>query len=330
MRRFVAALLMCGSCGAFAAFGHSDYGKATRDIDGALRAADFERLERMHEEFLQANAVTNDGTWMIAAFQQAFATMFRFEPPAETEKLFVQWRRQAPASTLRPIAEAFAWQQRAWTSKGSRCYAQRPSSSRKAFNDLVERAANALREGEAAGQRSPLWHTAALLVAGAQARPAEELDALFDAGTQRFPSYEPLFAARMTFLLPEWGGDFQLVDRFIRASVERTKAAEGRGMYARLYLELARGPACGDLFDQSLVAWSSLRDAFEDMIQRHPDPWNLNLYGTFACRMRDVDTTAWLLGELGAKANLGIWSTGITTEGCREMVRPPPVPSRRT
>jgi len=65
-------------------------------------------------------------------------------------------------------------------------------------------------------------------------------------------AYVPVFAARMQFLLPEWGGDFAAVDRFVRTATERTEALEGRAMYAWLYLELAR--RYGGLLDRSLAA----------------------------------------------------------------------------
>jgi len=65
-------------------------------------------------------------------------------------------------------------------------------------------------------------------------------------------AYVPVFAARMQFLLPEWGGDFAAVDRFVRTATERTEALEGRAMHAWLYLELAR--RYGGLLDRSLAA----------------------------------------------------------------------------
>lgn len=63
-----------------------------------------------------------------------------------------------------------------------------------------------------------------------------------------------------------------------------------------------------------------MKRAFDDMVARHPDNWNRNVYATFACRARDKETTARLLAELGDKAQLGAWSSGISTESCRRFV----------
>jgi hypothetical protein len=65
-----------------------------------------------------------------------------------------------------------------------------------------------------------------------------------------------------------------------------------------------------------------MKQGFMDMIERHDAIWNWNLLGTFACRFRDTETTAWVLGRLGKDASFGIWSQGISTESCRAMIRP--------
>lgn len=329
MRRLAAAIVTFMLSSAHAeGFDHRAYARACTDIFTALQAADFEALERMHERFLEPDARALDGTWMVQAFQEAFESSFPFEAPAAIEKRFAQWKLRVPASGLRPTAEAFAWQQRAWVSKGSRPYAELTSAERRAFDGLIARAARALREEPAAGARSPLWHTAAILTAGAQARPPSDLHMLLEEAVRRFPAYVPVFAARMQFLLPEWGGDFAAVDRFVRTATERTGPLEGRAMYAWLYLELARRDA--GLLDRSLVSWPEMRSAFEDMVERHPDVWNRNVYATFACRARDADTTLRLLGDLGAGATLGMWSPGVSTESCLRMVRTPPSPLRQS
>src|SRR6185437_5638902 len=137
-------------------------------------------------------------------FMQAFEITFRNWAPAQADALFAHWKSEVPGSPLRPIAEAFAWQQRAWKAKGTGCYAHADSASRHAFNRLLDRSAAALREAEPGGKSSPLWYVAAIRVAGGQARPAGDLDALLDEADRRFPAYEPLYAARLAFLEPAW------------------------------------------------------------------------------------------------------------------------------
>ena len=326
-----ASLAMCTLSAAWAvepaparSYDRRAFGRAISDVEGALYASDFARLDAKYDELLDAR--TADGTWMAKAFPMAFDTVFPYMPPGSVRKLFAAWKARNPASHLRPIAEAFAWQERAWHAKGTGCYAHASSEGRKAFNALLDRAAGALRESEAEDGSSPLWQVAAMLVAGGQGRPGEDLDALLDKWARASPGFEPLYAARLVFLMPEWGGDYEKVDRFIRASAKRTAGIEGRSFYAWLYLEVAQMSQCDDLLDRSEVSWPDLQAAFEDMESRHPDVWNRNVYATFACRARDEETTRRLLGELGKDAHLGAYSSSISNETCYRMLQPPAPP----
>jgi hypothetical protein len=298
-----------------------DYGKVISDVLGGLQNGGYAHLDALYAEYFAGGARTRDGTWMIRAFPTAFESIFPYLPEARVEEIFRDWKARDPGSELRPVAEAFAWQERAWFSKGIGCYTQGLSSGRKAFDALLDRSAKALREDEERGQGSALWHVAAMMVAGGQLRPAVELDALLADSVKRFPGFEPLYAARMTFLLPDWGGSFEAVDRFARESTVKTRAIEGNALYTWLYLDLASRPGCARLFQDSNVSWPEMKAGFDDILARYPDTRARNTYATFACRMRDVVTTERLLAELGKDAQLGIWSSGISSESCREMVR---------
>jgi hypothetical protein len=298
------------------------------DIYAALSDEKFERLDELYAQLGAPGARNADGTWTIEIFVPVFEITFRNWVPSRIDALFAHWKSEVPGSPLRPIAEAFAWQQRAWKAKGTGCYAQADSASRHAFNRLLDSSAAALREAEPGGKSSPLWYVAAIRVAGGQALLAGDLDALLDEADRRFPAYEPLYAARLEFLEPVWGGDFGRIDHFVRDAVKRTRAREGRAFYALLYVRLASAPGCEHLFEQSEVSWPDMKDAFEDLVARHPDNRNRNLFATFACRARDVDTTRRLLGELGKAASLGAYSPGVSNESCYRMIQPPSAPTR--
>ena len=263
---------------------------------------------------------------MIESFEWAFDSSFGGDSPARLDRLVEDWRRAAPRSTLRPIAEAFVWQNRAWRARGGGCSPEWIAGAERVYARHLERAAKALA-GSAESKVSPLWFTVALRIAGGEHRPANEIDAILEEGASRHPAYRPMYWARLQFLLPAWGGDYEAFDRFVRQAVERTRKTEGESFYAGLYVDLAR-VECGDQLGQSRVSWPDMRRGFADLIERHDATWNWNLLGTFACRLRDPEETARALSRLGKDANLGIWSRGISTQGCRAMIRPVPPPMR--
>lgn len=278
---------------------------------------DFAKLDRMYDEFLRDGVRATDGTWLVESIGRAIANLDSANEDL-VKKAFARWAVQSPQSKLRPVAEAVLWQARAWAARGGGYASSVPGESARIFQERLARATQALKDAEPEGKQSPLWYWVALIVAGSSGQPAAQFDGLFREAVDRFPLYQPLYYTRMNYLLPQWGGSYKAVDAFIRQSVDRTAEKEGDSFYAWLYLDVVRKHD-GDVFTDTLATWPAMKKAFEDMVARHPDAWNKNVFATFACRVRDQETTARLLGELGTNARLGAWSPGVTTESCKRF-----------
>jgi hypothetical protein len=66
-----------------------------------------------------------------------------------------------------------------------------------------------------------------------------------------------------------------------------------------------------------------MKQGFEDMLQRYPDPDNRAFYAAHACLARDRETTARLITQLGPQANFDRYIRGVSTEGCRRFAMSP-------
>lgn len=293
--------------------------RTVRDAASSANAAfwndDFAKLDRMYDEMLQGNVRAADGTSMLQPFQEVFE---QAGSSPVFDKTMERWAQASPDSRLRPLAQAVRWEGDAWRARGGSYSSQVPGESMQLFTERLARAAKALAHAEPEGRNSPIWYWVALIVAGSSGRPDAQFDALFAEAAGRFPYYQPLYYTRVNYLLPQWGGSFEAVDKFVNDSVARTSAGEGEAFYAWLYMDIAP-KVRGDLFETTLASWPRMKKGFEDMLAHHPDVWNKNLYATWACRARDKETTARLLVELGDRAKLGAASEGITTESCRRF-----------
>jgi hypothetical protein len=305
----------------------SRFVEAIAAIHRALEERRFDDLDAMHAEWLAGPVRTRDGTWLLEAFEWAFDAKFSSDSPARLQALFEDWGAKAPASRLRAVAHSHMWQRRALKLRADRCATRQVPTDPKVYAILLERAATALA-AEGAMAHSPLAYSTALRIAGARGEAPERLEAILAEGTARFPAYRPMYWARMSFLLPEWGGSERALDEFARSAAERSRDLEGRSFYALLYADVLREACQGVTIVDSAATWPELKESFEDLVARHDDAQNWNLFGTLACRFRDVETTARVLARMGAQANLGVWSSGASTESCRAMIRPARKPNR--
>jgi hypothetical protein len=186
------------------------------------------------------------------------------------------------------------------------------------FRENLAKAAVALKGSEATGKDSPMWYWTALIVAGSTGQAADAFDTLFEEAVTRYPTYQTLYFTRVNYLLPQWGGNFKRVDAFVDKAVARTASSEGNAFYVWLYVDVSR-KVDGDYLATTAATWPKMKQGFDDLVARYPDDWNKNLYATFACRARDKEATVRMLRELGDKAQLGAWSEGVTTEGCKRF-----------
>ncbi len=300
----------------------NDYATWQRASGEGVRAVMNElwtKPDRMHDEFLASGARSAHGLSYVEAMQAGWDAQFDTPDPGPLRQFTLdKWAAAAPDSRFRRLVEAIGWQRQAWVARGGGLAGAVPGESAKLFRERLALATKALEETGPAGRESPIWYWVALVVAGSSGQPAKALDALHDEAAAKFPHYHSIHYTRMNYLLPQWGGSFAQVDAFVNRVVERTREKDGEAFYAWLYVDVAR-KTDGDYLKVTKATWPRMKRGFEDMVARYPDPWNRSLYATCACRARDRETTARLLGELGPQAQLGEHSPGYTTESCRRF-----------
>jgi hypothetical protein len=294
---------------------HETFRQASQAAHGYFWSDDFEKLDRMYDELARDGVRATDGSSMIAPFAEVFA---QAGSSPVFDKAMADWAAKSPQSHLRPLAMAIRWQGDAWRARGGGSAGATPDEAMQIFQERLGRATKALEQAEPEGRKSPLWYWVALIVAGSSQQPETEFDALFDESVARFPYYQPLYYTRVNYLLPQWGGSYEAVDRFVQRAVARTRETEGESFYAWIYLDIARKVG-GDLFATTLATWPKMKKAFEDLVARYPDPYNRNAFASVACYARDRETTASLLTVLGKDAQLGQWFEGVSTESCRRF-----------
>lgn len=293
--------------------------QASMAIQAALDARDFAKLDRMHDEFLRLEQAGGNGKRLLESFELAIDLWAPNRDVKQLESLFSEWKNAAADSRLRMAAEARMWYALAWKARGSGYSSGVSPEAMRMFESHLARAVQLLRSTEPQAQASPVWYSTTLAVAGSLQQPSGVLDGVFEEGARLFPLHLPLYRTRLNYLLPQWGGNYDRVDAFIRAAVMRTQATEGTTFYLDLYKKVRRSYAGPAFFRDTRASWQLMKHAFEDQLSGDRDEDLTNEFATFACMASDRETTASLLAELGPRANLGVGTQDISTDGCRDF-----------
>lgn len=282
-----------------------------------IQSHDFEKIDRMYDEFLRDGKRASDGVLMIDAFRRAFDSLFDISSESELAAFFKEWREKSPASRLLPVAQAHMWEALAWKARGSTGASEVTRGGGDLFKERLRKAAGALEASVDVGKESPIWYWVVLIVAGSSGRPEAQFDTLYNEAVTKFPGYLPLYYTRVNYLLPQWGGNWDKVDGFVADAVARTQAADGTALYAWIYADVNRKSG-GNIFGESRLQWPAMKASFEDILKRYPDAWNRGLYATFACLARDRETTARLLLDMPGDVIFTGYAH-LTSDECRRF-----------
>jgi hypothetical protein len=148
--------------------------------------------------------------------------------------------------------------------------------------------------------------------------PNDEFVSLFHQATSSDRKFSPFYEWNVRFLEPKWGGNWDLVDKFIRDASVMIGEPEGPGMYARLYVALDTGECCDfDVLAETRLKWSQMRTSFDALTKLYPHSARFaNKFAAFACRADDKDTYLRQRYLLGKAVTPDQWRTGYSVDRC--------------
>jgi hypothetical protein len=300
-----------------------------------VQAEDFAGLEQRYQQALASHERLPSG---VLAASQIVRTLPELRP-ASTGRLVaagapIDWRAQEdkvwndlhamaarwaaaqPQSSLAAVAQSTFFIAHGFSYRGHGAAVSVPEDGMKVFRAYVGKARQALETRAAAGAKDPGWYVEMLGIARyEQWEPSRFTQLLRQAVAVDPLNHETYFSAALT-AMPQWGGSLEAVDGIAEFAARQTRTQEGNALYARVYWAVSNlfGPR---LFSDSKADWTRVRAGFDDMVQRYPDPWNLNAYAYFACLAQDKATTQRMLARVGDQPEPAIWRSAQIYEGCR-------------
>lgn len=274
-------------------------------------------LERDVNEWNIPTCVLDDGRHRLIALLPGYSKLFEEEADWSNSLYKVRkLREKFPQSAFSALAEANYWRDYAWVARG-RGYASSVSPDAwKLFRERLEKSEKILIETKPYSAELPPWYSLMINVQSALGRPEDERNKTFLEGAEKFKNFTDTYITMMSYLTPQWGGNWEAVDSLVSWAVENTKGTEGTLMYARLYSNLPL-PSGVKLFGDTRAEWPKMKKGYEDLMKRYPaSKWNLNNFARYACLANDKSTYASVRKRIGKDVMAEAFETIGTIDLC--------------
>jgi transposase-like protein len=278
----------------------------------ALFSADLDSLVRQNAA-LRGGAHDDKGQLRLSLMRSAFQRVLQARDQDtiaymdELERMTAGWAKARPDDPFVQALHGQALVSRAWWHRGGGYSNTVTENAMAAFNRHLQRAVQHLSTNGQVAIKDSLTHYTLVRIGRGLGWKHEVQRRLAFEGLAVNPHDDDLYFEVLSGTLPKWGGDANLVDRWIREATERTQASRGQELYARLYSAAAREQYEHQLFSDSRADWPRMRQGYEDWLARYPRDDIRQRMAYFACLARDRPTLQALLLRLGDRPDLESW-----------------------
>lgn len=280
--------------------------------EDAMRRGDFAALEQENARLRRGPSFAPSGASQLDQFRSGIIDVLEAGREEgyfnRMDALTLRWADEHPGSAFAHTLHAEALLAHGAWYRGRGPARTVSFDAGRAAQAYLQRAADYLDAHAAVALGDSHAHMVKLKLGRMLSWDRERMDAIRRAGLARNPDDIVLHFERMRSLLPKWGGNARVLDDYIRAVTEETRARYGSGFYARLYATALDEQYGQDLFDLSRADWKTMQQAYLDLLARFPDGrGRRNNYAYMACLAGDKDTLRRLLREIGSEIDPGQW-----------------------
>jgi len=298
-----------------------------REFDAAFQRGDFAAIETRYNRAVAAKERLPSGVFVSSRFVYSmFGSLPKLPHEAAPkgndaywtpiEERARKWSAQYPKSTIAAITLANAYVRHGWEYRGGGYANTVAKEDWQKLKVYVGKAYEVLAGRAEVGRGDPTWRWQMLYVGRLHGWSDEKYQAFAQSALDDFPEFYDIYFEVAERLVPQWGGSVEAVNAFMDHAVERTKATEGRALYARIYWSVGSYLGSKALLDGT-VKWSKVRGGFEDLVKRYPDPWNLNYFARMACNAGDKATTRHVIAAIGQNIDTAVWEERASWVRCR-------------
>ena len=289
-----------------------DRKEISNNVKELLSHNSFSELESISIKYRNSQERTSSGLWKLTLFYAGFDEFYSHQQNDEKAwldsiKKMDLWISIYPRSPTPYIAKAILIEKRAWTIRGTGYASTVSPDAWKPFHEKITLSKRVLESSKLISSKDPHWYASMANIATIQSWEEIKLKKLLNEGFSKFPSYFQMYFNAMDYYTPKWRGDANKIESFATEIVDKTKAKEGFGMYARIYWYASQSQFQGQLFEKSNVRWDIMSQGIDDVLKKYPDQWNINNFALFSCLAQDKEKTRELISMIKYPAIKTAW-----------------------
>jgi hypothetical protein len=274
-----------------------------------LISRDYAGIDAMERDFRTGRERTPSGMPKLYELHLAIQAAFGDTNPQAScmiagEQQPTEWEKASPQSPTAYITEAALLVKRAWCWRGDGYASKVPEDAWPKFRGNIAAAEAVLTAHRDVAAQDPQYYSVMEDIYQAEGRDRTEFESLLNEAATSEPYYYPIYYGAYYYNQPQWFGSATDVDAAARFAVERTRAKDGWGAYARYYWHASLNN-CGCW--KEAIDWATMKQAMRDVAVRYPEPWNLANFARIACTMNDAETAKTYFNALGQDDGTEAW-----------------------
>jgi hypothetical protein len=188
-----------------------------------------------------------------------------------------------------------------------------------------------LDEHKAIASMDPYWYGLKIELMGLQGESRDAIMAVLDEAVGREPLYHEAYFAALRAILPRSREPMKDLVKLANYAVDKTKASEGTGLYARLFwIALETGDA--STVETMYQNWDKVRLGIERVVADFPAQWNIQHFAFHSCIARDKKMTRSLMERMRGRRYAQAWQQLEVQQACQDWAKSPdqaPPPATR-
>lgn len=291
-------------------------------VKGLIAANDFQALTRLEETYRTSRSRTSSGYWNLGLFHAGVDSFLGEGLTAEkgcvplNADFVARWKAASPNSPAPIIAEAEMLNAQGWCYRGSGFAETVAPEAWPKFREGLQSAYELLETNKKIASVNPEYYTVLASVYRGLSAPEDKFKNLMDEAARREPAYFRTYFNAVWYYMPQWGGSWGEVDRFLRFAAKKSEKTEGSGVYIRILWNLE---ACNCDIIKEVADWPTLQASMRDVYQRYPNGRNREYFMKLSCKM-DKPQEAFELAQMGFPEKSRDELNSITMQACSEAM----------